>query len=261
MVRGGLPDKIMNVYFIRDGNGVLAYDAGIRSMTKGIAAAAASLGGLTRVVLGHAHADHRGGAAGLAVPVYCHPDEIANAEGDGGAHTFQLEHLNRRNRALFKLAARFFDGGPVQIADTVCEDDQIAGFRVVHLPGHTPGQIGLWRSTDGLGPGQRLLLHIGPLHPRKWASARARLCLQPRPRRRSRLYPQARGPPANFGLARPCSASDRRCPCPARSSSRNYIAARERPARGGCGCRETTHAERSFRPLTGRKRHSPAHSI
>lgn len=51
LVRGGLPDKIMNVYFIRDGSGVLAYDAGIRAMTKGIAAAAAPLGGLTRVVL------------------------------------------------------------------------------------------------------------------------------------------------------------------------------------------------------------------
>jgi hydroxyacylglutathione hydrolase len=137
-VHGGLPDKIMNVYFIRDGSGVLAYDAGIRAMTKGIAAAAGSLGGLTRVVLGHAHPDHRGGAAGLGVPVYCHADEVANAEGDGGAHSWHLEQLDRRNRALFKPAVRLFDGGPVQIADTVSEDDEIAGFRVVHLPGHTP---------------------------------------------------------------------------------------------------------------------------
>jgi hydroxyacylglutathione hydrolase len=149
-IHGGLPDKIMNVYFIRDGSGVLAYDAGIRAMTRGIAAAATSLGGLTRVVLGHAHPDHRGGAAGLGVPVYCHPDEVANAEGDGGAHSWHLEQLDRRNRALFKPAVRFFDGGPVQIADTLSEDDEIAGFRVVHLPGHTPGQIGLWRRTDGL---------------------------------------------------------------------------------------------------------------
>ena len=149
-VHGGLPDKIMNVYFIRDGSGVLAYDAGIRAMTRGIAVAAAPLGGLTRVVLGHAHPDHRGGAAGLGVPVYCHPDEVANAEGDGGAHSWHLEQLDRRNRALFKPAVRFFDGGPVPIADTVSEDDEIAGFHVVHLPGHTPGQIGLWRRADGL---------------------------------------------------------------------------------------------------------------
>ncbi|WP_231995946.1 hypothetical protein [Mycobacterium sp. 852002-51163_SCH5372311] len=33
LVRGGPPDKIMIVYFIRDGSGVLAFDAGIRAMT------------------------------------------------------------------------------------------------------------------------------------------------------------------------------------------------------------------------------------
>jgi glyoxylase-like metal-dependent hydrolase (beta-lactamase superfamily II) len=46
---------------------------------------------------------------------------------------------------------RFFDGGPVQTAGTVSEDDEIAdSLRVVHLPGHTPGQIGLWRRADRL---------------------------------------------------------------------------------------------------------------
>ena len=43
-----------------------------------------------------------------------------------------------------------WDGGPVQIAGTVEEGDEIAGFRVVHLPGHAPGLIGLWRESDRL---------------------------------------------------------------------------------------------------------------
>jgi glyoxylase-like metal-dependent hydrolase (beta-lactamase superfamily II) len=43
-----------------------------------------------------------------------------------------------------------WDGGPVQIAGTVDEGDEVAGFRVVHLPGHAPGQIGLWRESDRL---------------------------------------------------------------------------------------------------------------
>jgi hypothetical protein len=47
-----LPKRSMNVYLVRDDGGVLAFDAGIRQMTRGIAAAAAQLGGLTRVVLG-----------------------------------------------------------------------------------------------------------------------------------------------------------------------------------------------------------------
>jgi hydroxyacylglutathione hydrolase len=36
----------------------------------------------------------------------------------------------------------------VKIADTVEEGDEIAGFRVVHIPGHAPGMIALWRESD-----------------------------------------------------------------------------------------------------------------
>jgi glyoxylase-like metal-dependent hydrolase (beta-lactamase superfamily II) len=38
----------------------------------------------------------------------------------------------------------------VKIADTVAEGDEIAGFRVVSIPGHAPGQIALWRESDRL---------------------------------------------------------------------------------------------------------------
>jgi glyoxylase-like metal-dependent hydrolase (beta-lactamase superfamily II) len=38
----------------------------------------------------------------------------------------------------------------VKIAGTVQEGDDIAGFRVVAIPGHAPGQIALWRESDRL---------------------------------------------------------------------------------------------------------------
>jgi glyoxylase-like metal-dependent hydrolase (beta-lactamase superfamily II) len=38
----------------------------------------------------------------------------------------------------------------VQIAGTVDEGDEIAGFRVINLPGHAPGLIGLFRDSDRL---------------------------------------------------------------------------------------------------------------
>jgi glyoxylase-like metal-dependent hydrolase (beta-lactamase superfamily II) len=41
-----------------------------------------------------------------------------------------------------------WDGGPVSISGTVGAGDEIAGFRVIELPGHAPGQIGLWRAAD-----------------------------------------------------------------------------------------------------------------
>ena len=38
----------------------------------------------------------------------------------------------------------------MKIAGTLQEGEEVAGFEVVELPGHAPGQIGLWRSSDRL---------------------------------------------------------------------------------------------------------------
>jgi steroid delta-isomerase-like uncharacterized protein len=148
LVRGGFPMKTMNVYLIEDEGGVTVFDAGIRSMVPALAAAAAGLGGIRRVVLGHAHADHRGAAPGLGAPVYCHPADRADAEADGGEHYFEFSKLSWFARPVFPHLLRAWDGGPVAIEGTVEEGEEVAGFRVVHLPGHAPGLIGLWREAD-----------------------------------------------------------------------------------------------------------------
>lgn len=150
VVRGGFPRKVMNVYLLRDGDGVLMFDAGIKAMTPALAAIGAQMGGITRIVLGHGHADHRGAAAGLSAPVWCHPDEVADAQGDGGLHYFDLSALDRHGRLLLSRLLPVWDGGPVKIAGTVSEGDEVAGFSVIHLPGHAPGLIGLWRESDRL---------------------------------------------------------------------------------------------------------------
>jgi hydroxyacylglutathione hydrolase len=170
LVQGGFPQKIMNVYLIRDGEGVLCFDAGIRSMKRQIGPVAAELGGLTRVILGHGHADHRGAAPGLGVPVFCHEAERADAEGDGGAHYFdfpQLEHAFARLAMPFLLKA--WDGGPVKIESTFSEGDEIAGFEVKHFPGHAPGMVGLWRESDGLALVSDTLYTLDPQTGRKGA--------------------------------------------------------------------------------------------
>ncbi|MBS1869587.1 MAG: ester cyclase [Actinobacteria bacterium] len=150
VVRGGFPRRVMNVYFVRDGDGVLMFDAGVKSMTPALAQVGAQLGGITRVLLGHAHPDHRGAAAGLGAPVWCHPDEVADAEGDGGVHYFDLSQLDAHGKLLLRRLLPVWDGGPVQVAGTVTEGDEVAGFSVLHLPGHAPGLIGLWRESDRL---------------------------------------------------------------------------------------------------------------
>lgn len=140
----------MNIYFLEDGDGVVQFDAGTKAMRKQARATAEQLGGLKRVVLGHAHADHRGTAPYMESPVFCHPDEVADAEGSAAiAPYFDLSKIEVAPvRWLYPFMLRRWDGGPVRIAGTVIEGDEVAGFQVLHFPGHAPGLIGLWRESD-----------------------------------------------------------------------------------------------------------------
>ncbi len=140
-----------NVYLIEDGGGVTMFDAGGRTMTRGLASAGAKLGGIERIVLGHGHTDHRGAAPGLDAPVLCHADEVQDAEGSGGFRYWPegLRGLPAPLRQVHRLLHRYaWDAGPVAIAGTLAEGDEVAGFRVIEIPGHAPGQIALWRESD-----------------------------------------------------------------------------------------------------------------
>jgi glyoxylase-like metal-dependent hydrolase (beta-lactamase superfamily II)/predicted ester cyclase len=151
IVRGGFPMRTMNVYMIADDGGVTMFDGGISDMTDAVAVAGARLGGIKRIVLGHADADHRGAVPGLAAPVYCHPREREAAEADTWSRPYwHLEELAPHGRLLLGRLLPIWDGGAVRIAGTVQEGDEIAGFRVIELPGHAPGLIGLFRDSDKL---------------------------------------------------------------------------------------------------------------
>jgi hydroxyacylglutathione hydrolase len=140
----------MNIYFLEDGDGVVQFDAGTKAMHKKAKAAATELGGLKRVVLGHAHADHRGTAPYMDAPVLCHPDEVVDAESSSWRPPYwDLSQLPVAwVRWIYPSLLKRWDGGAVKIADTVIEGDEVAGFKVLHFPGHAPGLIGLWRESD-----------------------------------------------------------------------------------------------------------------
>jgi len=133
-------------------------------MAPAIERAAAGLGGIRRIVLSHAHADHRGGASLLNAPLYCHPDERSDVEGDGGEHYFDYSKVrNPLIRALAPGTLRRMDGGPVKVDGTLSEGDSVDGFVVKHLPGHAPGLIGLWRESDRLAIVSEALLAVEPV--------------------------------------------------------------------------------------------------
>ncbi len=150
LVQGGVP-KRMNVYLLADEGRITVFDAGSADMTDAVAAAGARLGGIDHLVLGHADADHRGVAAALGVPVYCHEAELEAAESPASFRTYyDLDKLPAYARPVYRRLLPHWDGGPVKIATTVHEGDHIAGFTVIDLPGHAPGLIGLFRESDRL---------------------------------------------------------------------------------------------------------------
>src|SRR3954452_21110715 len=152
LLRGGLT-RSLNVYLVRDDErgGGLVFDAGEKGMASAIVAAAAPLGGISRVVLGHGDTDHRGAAPALRAyaDVLSHPDAVEHAQGSGGRDYWRRELFPLDVRLLHGFAHRFlWGGGPVAIDGTVREGDRLAGFEVIELAGHAPGLIGLWRASD-----------------------------------------------------------------------------------------------------------------
>jgi hydroxyacylglutathione hydrolase len=151
LLRGGFPMKTMNVYLLEEDGGVTVFDAGISDMSRAVAAAGARFGAIKRVVLGHADADHRGAAPALNAPVFCHHADRAAAESpESFREYFDMQKLAPHGRVLLSRLLPIWDGGAVPIAGTVQEGDEIAGFKVIHLPGHAPGLIGLYRESDGV---------------------------------------------------------------------------------------------------------------
>ncbi|HWD85485.1 MAG TPA: ester cyclase [Solirubrobacteraceae bacterium] len=163
VLRGGRP-RTMNIYLIADQGGVTVFDGGISEMAPALAAAGARLGGIRRVVLGHADADHRGAVPGLEAPVFCHPLERAAAESSSSFRDYwHLDLLPAWARPIYPKLLTRWDGGSVSISGTVQEGDEVAGFRVIHLPGHAPGLIGLFREEDRLALVSDCFYTVDPL--------------------------------------------------------------------------------------------------
>jgi glyoxylase-like metal-dependent hydrolase (beta-lactamase superfamily II) len=137
------------VYLLDGPDGVIAFDAGVRGSGPEILAAAG--GTIAKVILSHAHADHRGAANELGAPIYCHPEEVADAQADWPQAYLDFSLIqNPRIREGLPRLNQAWDSGPLEIAGTIAEGDEIAGMQVIHVPGHAPGEIALFRVSDGL---------------------------------------------------------------------------------------------------------------
>jgi hydroxyacylglutathione hydrolase len=136
-----LPLPIVNVYLAGD----VLIDAGSRAdrrrIFKAIEGREVSLLALT-----HVHPDHQGAAKAVcedrAIPLACHADDVDAMEGRRRVQEASPDHpLNR-------LVRRLMEGPPHEVSRVLHEGDEVAGFRVIHAPGHARGEVIFFRDSD-----------------------------------------------------------------------------------------------------------------
>lgn len=146
-----------NLYLLDTPEGLLLVDSGMPQENQRLLR---HLGGRRPValLLTHHHLDHVGGARMLweryGLPIYAHPLDIPFISGEARRPPFPPipwlgDRIANSPRPLPKEALRPVEEGAV-----------VLGWQVVHLPGHTPGQIGLLRegvllAADALRVGAR----------------------------------------------------------------------------------------------------------
>jgi hydroxyacylglutathione hydrolase len=135
------PRPIMNIYLAGD----VLVDAGTRGDRRRVFKQLADRE-LSALVLTHAHPDHVGLMDEICnqrgIPLACHAEDVDAAEGRR-----PLQDKDPDN-PIAKLVNKLWAGPPHTVSRVLQEGDEIAGFRVLHTPGHSRGHITLFRDSD-----------------------------------------------------------------------------------------------------------------
>ncbi|HEV3235970.1 MAG TPA: MBL fold metallo-hydrolase [Gemmataceae bacterium] len=98
---------------------------------------------LRLLALTHCHPDHQGAAKAVCesfnVPLACHQADQPVMEGRApmAPHNW-----------VVNLGDRMWSGPPCPVQQPLQDGDLVAGFRVIHAPGHTPGHVFYFRDSD-----------------------------------------------------------------------------------------------------------------
>lgn len=136
-----LPAPSVNVYLAED----VLIDAGTRWDRRRIFSEIEGRE-LSLLALTHVHPDHQGVAKDVCeargIPLACHADDVDAMEGRRPVQEAAAGSLV--NRAI----RRVWQGPPHAVGRVLGEGDEVAGFRVVHAPGHARGEVIFFRDSD-----------------------------------------------------------------------------------------------------------------
>jgi glyoxylase-like metal-dependent hydrolase (beta-lactamase superfamily II) len=136
----GFPPNAINVYLMGD----VVVDAASRHAGRRIMR---QLRGHTvrANALTHAHPDHQGAShelcEALGIPLWC-------GEGDVEAMERGLIGASQPDHWLNRLSDRFWSGPPHRVDRALREGDEVGGFTVLDVPGHSAGHVAFWRERD-----------------------------------------------------------------------------------------------------------------
>jgi hydroxyacylglutathione hydrolase len=98
---------------------------------------------ISMLALTHVHPDHQGAAKDVCeargIPLACHADDVDAVEG---------RRPMSSGSTIGNLVVRRFGGPPHKVDRVLHDGDEVAGFRVVHAPGHSPGEVIFFREAD-----------------------------------------------------------------------------------------------------------------
>jgi glyoxylase-like metal-dependent hydrolase (beta-lactamase superfamily II) len=110
---------------------------------------------LRLIALTHCHPDHQGAARALCrrfgIPLACHEADVPAMEGRA-----RMEPHNK----FLRLGHWFWSGPPHPVEHVLRDGDDLAGFRVLHTPGHTAGHVMFFRATDRVAIAGDLLANM-----------------------------------------------------------------------------------------------------
>jgi hydroxyacylglutathione hydrolase len=99
---------------------------------------------ISAVALTHVHPDHQGCAKAVCdargVPLACHADDVDAMEG--------RRSVGSGAALIPRIYDRIWTGPPHKVDRVLAEGDEVAGFRVIHAPGHAEGEVIYFRDSD-----------------------------------------------------------------------------------------------------------------
>jgi len=162
---------ISNCYLIEGTDGISLIDAAspncAERIIKGINQAGYDLHDLKRIIVTHAHSDHIGSLCEMqqrtGAEIWAHELEAPIIEGQQGIKEASQEDFNAIDRFMFRLGSS--SELPTCTVHKTLKASQaipevLEGLEVVHLPGHSVGQIGFWLPRESLLIGGDVLMNI-----------------------------------------------------------------------------------------------------